>query len=287
MKVLLLGSNGQLGWELQRTCPAGITLMNCDYPKIDLGSTASIHQCIEKTSPDWIINAAAYTAVDRAEVETDLAYRINYKAVEEIAKLAEKQKIHMVHISTDFIFSGKNFKPYLPEDTPCPESVYGKSKLKGEQAVSKILAEKALIIRTAWLYSSHGNNFVKTMLTLMAEKKSLNVIDEQIGTPTWAYGLAKAIWTGIKKNISGTFHWTDAGVASWYDFAVAIQEEGIEAGLLDTAIQVLPVKTDQYPTPAKRPMYGVLDKTATREAFGIFPIHWRKQLRAMLKDLIK
>ncbi len=206
MKVLLIGSNGQLGWELQRSCPAGTTLMSCDFPKIDLCSTGSIQGCIEKNHPDCIINAAAYTAVDRAEEEKDLAYRVNYAAVEEIAKLAEKE--------------------------------------------------------------------------------SLNVIDEQIGTSTWARGLAKAIWIGVQKNISGTFHWTDAGVASWYDFAVAIQEEGIAAGLLDTAIPVLPVRTDRSPTPAKRPMYGVLDKTATWEALGISPIHWRKQLRAMLKELL-
>ncbi len=286
MKVLLLGSNGQLGWELQRICPEGMILMCCDYPKIDFGSTASIKQCIEKTGPDWIINAAAYTAVDQAEDEKDLAYRINHEAVLEIAELAEKEKIYMVHLSTDFIFNGNNFKPYLPEDTPCPESVYGKSKLMGDQAVGEILGEKALIIRTAWLYSSHGNNFVKTMLRFMAEKKSLNVIDEQIGTPTWAHGLARAIWTGIKKKITGTFHWTDAGVASWYDFAVAIQEEAIETGLLSNAIPVLPVRTDEFPTPAKRPLYSVLDKTATWQVFGICPVHWRKQLRTMLKELI-
>jgi dTDP-4-dehydrorhamnose reductase len=282
---LLIGSNGQLGWELERTCPAGINLMSCDFPKIDLCSTGSIQGCIEKSHPACIINAAAYTAVDKAEVETGLAYRVNHEAVEEIATLAEKQKAHLVHISTDFIFSGNNFKPYLPEDTPCPESVYGKSKLKGEQAVVSIMKEKAFIVRTAWLYSSHGNNFVKTMLRLMAEKDNLNVIDEQIGTPTWAHGLAKAIWTGVQKNISGTFHWTDAGIASWYDFAVAIQEEGIAAGLLEKAIPVLPVRTDQFPTPAKRPLYSVLDKTVTWEVLGISPIHWRKQLRVMLSNI--
>ncbi len=286
MKVLLLGSNGQLGWELQRTCPAGISLIHCDVPKIDFCSQASITRCIDISRPDWIINAAAYTAVDRAEQEKELAYQINYEAVLQIANLAEKQKIHMVHVSTDFIFSGRSFKPYRPEDPPGPESVYGASKLKGEQAVVYVLAEKALIIRTAWLYSSHGSNFVKTMLKLMAEKKSLNIIDEQIGTPTWAYGLARAIWTGINKSMCGIFHWTDAGVASWYDFAVAIQEEGMAAGLLSRVIPIVPVRTDQYPTPAKRPLYGVLDKTATREAMDIAPIHWRKQLRTMLKELI-
>ncbi|MBT6339663.1 MAG: dTDP-4-dehydrorhamnose reductase [Desulfobacula sp.] len=285
MKVLLLGSNGQLGWELQRTLPDNVTLTICDYPKVDFGSTDSISQCINSTEPDYIINAAAYTPVDKAEQEKELAYRINHLAVLEISELCKENTISMVHISTDFVFNGQNFKPYQPDDTPDPESVYGKSKLKGEQAVCKILGDKALIIRTAWLYSSHGNNFVKTMLKLMKEKPSLNVIDEQIGTPTWANGLSKTIWIALEKNLKGTFHWTDAGVASWYDFAMAIQEEGIGIGLLDQSIPILPVGTLQYPTPAKRPMYSVLDKTSFLQATGISPIHWRVQLRSMLKEL--
>ncbi|MBC8441376.1 MAG: dTDP-4-dehydrorhamnose reductase [Deltaproteobacteria bacterium] len=285
MKVLLLGSNGQLGWELTRTCPKNINLTICDYPKIDFCSISSITQCINAARPDCIINAAAYTPVDKAEQEKDLAYRINHLAVLEIAELCKKNTISLIHISTDFVFNGQNFKPYQPNDTPDPESVYGKSKLKGEQAVHKILGDNALIIRTAWLYSSHGNNFVKTMLRLMKEKPSLNVIDEQIGTPTWAHGLARATWTALEKNITGTFHWTDAGVASWYDFAIAIQEEGLKKGLLDKSIPILPVPTLQYPTPAKRPMYSVLDKTSFWQATEIKPVHWQVQLRSMLKEL--
>jgi dTDP-4-dehydrorhamnose reductase len=285
MKVLLLGSNGQLGWELIRTCPENITLTTCDFPKVDFCSSNSIEQCINASKPDCIINAAAYTPVDKAEQEKDLAYRINHQAVLEIAELCKKNKIFLIHISTDFIFNGQNFKPYQPDDKPDPKSVYGKSKLEGEQTVCKILNDQALIIRTAWLYSAHGLNFVKTMLKLMKKKQSLNVIDEQIGTPTWANGLARAIWTALKKNLAGTFHWTDAGVASWYDFATAIQEEGINARLLDKPIPILPVPTLQYPTPAKRPMYSVLDKTSFWQATDINPVHWRVQLRSMLKEL--
>ncbi|MBU2454563.1 MAG: dTDP-4-dehydrorhamnose reductase, partial [Proteobacteria bacterium] len=285
MKVLLLGSNGQLGWELQRTCPEHVFLTTCDFPKVDFGSTDSITQCINTTQPDCIINAAAYTAVDKAEQDKDLAYRINHQAVLEIAELCQNNKITLVHISTDFIFNGQNFKPYKPDDSPDPKSIYGKSKLEGEQTVRRILKDRALIIRTAWLYSSHGNNFVKTMLNLMKEKPGLNVIDEQIGTPTWAYGLAQTIWTALDKKIHGTFHWTDAGIASWYDFAVAIQEEGLQTGLLDKSIPVNPVPGHQYPTPAKRPMYSVLDKTSFWQALEITPIHWRVQLRSMLKEL--
>jgi len=287
MKVLLIGSNGQLGWELQRTRPDNVILTTCDYPKINLCSTSSINQCINASKPDCIINTAAYTAVDKAEKEMDLAYRINHKAVLEIAELCRKNTISLVHISTDFIFNGQNFKPYQPDDIPDPEPVYGKSKLKGEQAVREILDDQALIIRTAWLYSSHGNNFVKTMLRLMKEKQSLNIIDEQIGTPTWAHGLAQAIWTALGKNIMGNFHWTDAGVSSWYDFAMAIQEEGLQAGLLNKSISIFPVPSHLFPTPAKRPMYSVLDKTSFWQATDIKPIHWRVQLRTMLKELLQ
>ena len=157
--------------------------------------------------------------------------------------------------------------------------------IKGEQAVLNILKDQSLIIRTAWLYSSHGNNFVKTMLRLMKEKQSLNVIDDQIGTPTWANGLAQVIWIAIEKQLTGIFHWTDAGVASWYDFAMAIQEEGIDAGLLDHAIPIFPIPSSLYPTPAKRPFYSVLDKTAFWKALDIKPVHWRSQLRSMLKEV--
>jgi len=286
VKVLLFGSNGQLGWELQRTRPDNIILTTCNFPKVDFNSTSSICNCINLIKPDCIINTAAYTAVDKAEQEKDLAYRINYQAVLEIAEVCKNNKISLVHISTDFVFNGRNFKPYKPNDMPDPESVYGKSKLKGEQAVLKTLGKKALIIRTAWLYSSHGNNFVKTMLKLMKEKASLNVIDEQIGSPTWANGLALAIWTAIAKEIVGIYHWTDAGVGSWYDFALAIQEEGLNTGLLVNPIPILPVRTEQFPTPAKRPMYSVLEKTSFWQALSTEPVHWRVQLKLMLKELL-
>ncbi len=196
-----------------------------------------------------------------------------------------KKNIILIHISTDFIFNGKGYHPYKPDDNPNPISVYGLSKLKGEKAVLKILKDNSLIIRTAWLYSSHGANFVKTMLSLMKDKKDLTIIDEQIGTPTWANGLANTIWMAIEKKISGVHHWTDAGIASWYDFANAIHEEALHEGLLKKPVTILPVPTSHYPTPAQRPMYSVLDKTSFWELLDIKPIHWRTQLRSMLKDL--
>lgn len=286
MKVLLIGSNGQLAWEIQRTCPDGVELTALGHTEIDLCSRQSIEKCINKISPDCIINAAAYTGVDKAEKDSKAAYQLNHKGVLYLAEQAEKNNIYLIHISTDFVFNGENFRPYKPNDCPCPESVYGKSKLEGELAVIRLMDKKnALIIRTAWLYSSHGHNFVKTMLKFMQEKTHLKVIDEQIGSPTWAFGLAKAVWTAIEKKLAGIFHWTDAGVASWYDFAMAIKEEGLLTGLLSKSIPIFPVSVDEYPTPAKRPMYAVLDKRSMWQATGIIPVHWRVQLRLMLKEL--
>lgn len=286
MKVLLLGANGQLGWELTRTCPSDVTLAVCDFPKVDFGSETSLLHCIGSAAPDCIVNAAAYTAVDRAETEKPLAFRINRDAVETLARQAREKEIRLVHISTDFVFSGRHWRPWTPDDPAEPESVYGQSKRDGEQAVKRILNDRALIIRTAWLYSAHGNNFVKTMLRLMKEKPEITVIDDQVGTPTWANGLARAVWAAVNRSLCGTFHWTDAGVASWYDFAVAIREEALNIGLLDTACPVRPIPAARYPTPAKRPFYSVLDKSSFIEQTGIEPVHWRAHLRRMLQELI-
>ncbi len=285
MKVLLLGANGQLGWELFRTCPADVHIQTCDYPKVDFTSEASIRECVKKDRFDCIVNVAAYTDVDQAEKEYKLVYQINEKAVEILARLCKKNNLKLVHISTDFVFNGTHFKPYSPGDVTEPQSVYGRSKLAGEQAVRMILGRDALIIRTAWLYSAHGNNFVKTMMRLMSEKDKLTVIDDQIGTPTWAKGLASVIWISIGMGLQGIYHWTDAGVASWYDFAVAIQEEALALGLLDRQIPILPIGTESYPTPAKRPYYSVLDKNGFLTKTGIKPTHWRKQLREMIEEL--
>lgn len=286
MKVLLLGANGQLGWELSRRHPEGILIETCDYPRVDLKSEASIRACVADHAPDWIINAAAYTAVDRAEKEPEVARQINGRAVAVLAGLCREKDIRFAQISTDFVFSGETFRPYLTGDKPDPVSEYGRSKLAGEQAVLDILGEQALIIRTAWLYSAHGNNFVKTMLRLMQERNSLNVVDDQIGTPTWAEGLARVLWRALEKDLAGIFHWTDAGVASWYDFAVAVQEEAMALGILEEEILLRPIGTKDYPSPAKRPFYAVLDKTSMIEAAGMEPIHWRKQLRQMLQEMV-
>lgn len=285
MKVLVIGSNGQLGWELERTCPDNILFFGVDFPEIDICDESTIKQQINTISPDVIINAAAYTDVDKAEKDRDKAFLVNHKGAENLACRAKEANCRLIHISTDFVFNGKQSKPYKPDDKPCPESIYGESKFQGELAVKKILDDKALIIRTAWLYSSHGTNFVKNMLNLMKGYSKLKVIDEQTGTPTWAHGLANLVWTALEQKLTGTFHYTDAGVASWYDFAVAIQEEALDAGIIERANPISPVPTKEFPTPAKRPMYSVLDKQSMWESTSITPVHWRVNLRAMLKEL--
>ncbi|MCG8685308.1 MAG: dTDP-4-dehydrorhamnose reductase [Desulfobacterales bacterium] len=286
MKVLLIGANGQLGHALYHTRPDDVKILLCDYPKIDFVSDSSIRNCVERYNVDWVINAAAYTAVDKAENEPELANRINRDAVETLSLICKKKSVRLVHISTDFVFSGANFKPWLPKDNPDPVSIYGSSKLEGENAVKDILGNRALIIRTAWLYSSHGTNFVKTMLDLMTSNEKLNVVDDQIGTPTWATGLASTVWKLIKMKLGGMYHWTDAGIASWYDFAVAVQEEALNLGLLEKEIPILPISTDSFPRPAKRPHYSVLDKRKTWDKTKCEPMHWRKHLRMMLRELV-
>ncbi len=285
MKILLIGANGQLGWELLRTCPAEADLTAVDCPEIDITRPESITACLGASTWDWVLNAAAYTGVDKAETEAAMADQINHQGVRHLAAACRETAARLVHISTDFVFNGRGHRPYPPDHPPDPQSVYGRTKYEGELAVQQILGAETLIIRTAWLYSAHGGNFVKTMLNLMQEKEQLTVVDDQIGTPTWARGLAEAVWASLAADLKGVFHWTDAGVASWYDFALAIQEEALALGLLSRQIPIIPVNTEAYRTPASRPAYSVLDKQATWRATGLTPVHWRRQLRFMLQEL--
>ena len=285
MNVLIVGANGQLGSELLNTCPDGCNALGMDVPEIDITDSTQVAQTLAVHAPDWVINCAAYTRVDRAESEADAAHAVNGTGPANLARAVKATNARLVHISTDFVFSGDQSRPYKPDDTPDPKSVYGRTKLAGEQAVLNILGKDALIIRTAWLYAAHGNSFVKTMLRLMKQKERLTVVDDQVGTPCWANSLAQAVWAAVEKKLTGVFHWTDAGVASWYDFAVAIQEEALAAGLLDRSISIHPVSTSEYPTPARRPAFSVLDKKDLVAATGIPLVHWRRQLRHMLREL--
>jgi dTDP-4-dehydrorhamnose reductase len=284
-KVLITGAGGQLGFELQRTAPEHITIIAAARENLDISDAVSVTNYVNLHQPDAIINAAAYTAVDKAEEEQALAKGINADGARNLAQAAADHKIKLLQVSTDFVFSGDAYSP-IPPDAPCsPQGYYGRSKLDGELAIQEVLGDKAFIVRTAWLYSSHGANFVKTMLRLMAGRPELGVIADQIGTPTWAHGLAESLWQALEVDAVGLHHWTDAGVASWYDFAQAIMEEGEHLGLLDKQIKLKPLTTADYPTPASRPAYSVLDKTQTWQVLGLSGEHWRVALRKMMTEL--
>lgn len=280
MKLLITGASGQLGQALQAVVPNYVDVVAATSAVLDIGDADAVATYVGAEKPNVLINAAAYTAVDKAEVDADAAFRINGDAVGYLSRAAVAAGARLVHVSTDFVFDGEAGHPYAPDAATAPLGVYGASKLRGEQQAG----EGALIVRTAWVYGSRGANFVRTMLRLMAERDELRVVADQIGTPTWATSLADGIWKLAAAEARGIYHYTDSGAASWYDFAVAIQEEALVLDLLDRAIPVVPIPSSAYPTPARRPHYSVLDKEATSALIGV-PPHWRANLRQMLAEV--
>lgn len=285
IKVIVTGAAGQLGWEIQRTAPDDIELIALDRSGLDITDIEQVSSLLQKEQPDWVINTAAYTAVDKAEEQKDLAFQVNAEGAKNLAKACKIAGSKLLQVSTDFVFDGEQAIPYLPTSKTNPLSVYGSSKQKGEEVVLAELGNQCVIIRTSWVYSTHGSNFVKTMLALMAERDKLGIIVDQIGTPTWGNSLAKAIWLIIKKDLAGIYHWSDSGVASWYDFAVAIQRDANDLGLLQRTIPIEPIPGYTYPLLARRPAYSVLDKQQTIEKLGYVAEHWRDALRKMLSEL--
>ena len=287
-KILLTGINGQVGQELQQTLTPLGNIIGLNRQQLDLTKPEQIQEAIATIKPDIIVNAAAYTAVDKAETEVDLAMAVNATAPQVIAEAGAKYEAVMVQISTDYVFSGKNHIPYTESDGTNPLGVYGKSKLLGENAVRNASSHH-LIVRTAWVYGSHGQgNFVKTMLRLGATKTELGIVTDQIGSPTWSYDLARAIAMMLSKlpcNIPwGTYHFTNSGVASWYDFAVAIFEEARKLNFPLKIERIVPITTADYPTLALRPAYSVLNKHKISQILGEHPPYWRKSLTAMLSQ---
>ena len=273
-KILITGSHGQLGTELSKLLPDAILT---DVVELDITDLNAVQKFVKEKNVETIVNCAAYTAVDKAEDDVALAEKINVMGPENLAKTGCK----VVHISTDYVFDGKGHRPYTPEDETNPVSVYGKTKRAGELAVLNN-AREAVIIRTAWLYSPYGNNFVKTMRRLGAEKESLNVVADQVGTPTYAADLASAIvkfLPQISEKTKGVYHFTNEGVCSWYDFAQEIMDE---SGL---KCQVNPIPTSAYPTRAQRPQYSVLDKSKIKNTFGVKIAHWKHALQRCQKEL--
>lgn len=284
-KILLTGADGQLGYELQRSKPDHIELLATDVADLDITDWEKVEAYCKEHQPDLIINAAAYTAVDKAEEDKELAFAINQLGAKNLATAAKNLDARMLQISTDFVFSDKKSSPYLPYDDPEPVSVYGESKLAGENEVLTTLGQKGLVIRTAWLYSAHGNNFVKTMLKFMNDRDELGIVADQIGTPTWAATLADTVWQLTSTDTYGILHCADNGVASWYDFAVAIHETGIAKGLIKKPIAINAIRTQDYPTPATRPTYSVMDKTKTEQLLDKKLPHWQTSLQQMLNEL--
>lgn len=287
MNVLITGGNsGQLKWELHRTLPDDVVLVGNESLRLDITSLADVMSAMQEHKPECIINAAAYTAVDTAETDADRAFAVNHIGVKNLCEGAQSIDARLIHVSTDFVF-GKNEGRPLNADSPTePCSVYGDSKLAGERAVMELLPHSGSILRTAWVYSSFGQNFVKTMLRVMGDRDAVGVVADQVGSPTWANGLARALWSAARHRLNGIHHWTGGGVASWYDFAVAIYEEGRASGLLDKETAINPLRTDQYPTAGKRPSYSVMDTTRTSEILDLQPEHWRIELRHMIREMV-
>jgi len=284
MNILVTGCNGQLGNEMQLLEQENRqhTWYNTDVQELDITDEAAIEAFVADNEIDGIVNCAAYTAVDKAESNRELATRLNSEAPGFLAHAIDKRGGWLVQISTDYVFDGTKHTPYVEDDATCPDSVYGSTKLAGERS-AMAACRRTMIIRTAWLYSTFGNNFVKTMMRLGREKEQLGVIFDQIGTPTYAADLARAIMTAINASIQpGIFHFSNEGVTSWYDFTKAIHRI---AGI--TTCHVRPLHTSEYPTPANRPHYSVLDKTKIKQAYGIEVPYWEDSLATCINELSK
>jgi dTDP-4-dehydrorhamnose reductase len=285
-KALITGARGQLGRALQARAPLGWEVVACGSSEMDVTELTAVRRLVEREPPEVVIHTAAYTDVDGAEAQAERAEAVNCLGAANVARAASEVAARMVHVSTDFVFDGRQGHPYSPEDRPNPVNTYGRTKLAGEREVARITAGRAVIVRTAWVYSEHGENFVQTMLRLMGARDPLTVVSDQVGTPTWARTLADALWTAADRpTLQGILHWTDAGVASWYDYAVAIQEEALSLGLLKHAVPIYAVRTSDFPRPARRPSYSILDKTSGWAALNGPAQHWRSNLRTMLQGL--
>jgi dTDP-4-dehydrorhamnose reductase len=290
VKVLLTGKHGQLGQALQGSCPAEVELIALGREELDLADADACHAAVASCKPDWVLNAGAYTAVDRAEAEPEAAHAINAEAPRAFARALEKTGGRLLQISTDFVFNGERGSPYLPNDHVAPLGVYGRTKADGEKAAMDELSPHRLtILRTSWVYGPVGKNFCLTMLRLHDVKakagEQISVVSDQVGCPTSTLTLAKTSWTLIKKEVNNIHHCSDAGAASWYDFALAVGELGVKHGILSQAAIVNPIPSANYPTPAKRPYYSLLDCCETREASGLEPVHWRNALNAVIQSL--
>ncbi len=285
MKILITGAGGQLGHETQLMLQhKGINTIGIGRKDVDFSQPERVAEYIASQHADWVINCAAYTQVDKAEENAELAFRVNRDAAKAVAEGVQSYAGRLLQVSTDFIFDGKQAHPYREQDSSNPLGIYGQSKWEGEQAVQKILPQ-AIILRTAWVYGVHGHNFVKTILRLASEREELGIIDEQIGSPSWTFDIAQAMYALIEKERTGIYHFSNEGVASWYDFALAIVEEAQSLGFDLKIGTVNPIPTHAYPTPAIRPACSVLSKEKIRAEINYKIPHWRGSLKTMLQKL--
>ena len=287
VRVLLTGRHGQLGRALMDRVPAAFEVIATGRDDLDLADAAACRAAVERHRPDWVLNAGAYTAVDRAEQEIALAEAVNAAAPGAFAKALAAVGGRLLQVSTDFVFNGGQGHPYRPEQPLQPLGVYGATKAEGERlAAAALPPERLCLLRTSWVYGPVGANFCLTMLRLhrarAAAREALGVVADQVGCPTATHGLAEACWRAIERELSGRHHWSDCGAASWYDFAVAIGERAAARGLIERAAPVRPITTADYPTPAQRPSYSLLDCTDTRRALGLEGQHWQAALAEVL-----
>jgi len=287
LKVLVAGASGQVGRALLESAPAQLELRALAHGALDIGDAAAVQAAVAGFAPDVVINAAAYTAVDRAEAEAAQAAAVNEAGPRHLARAVQALPgARLLHVSTDYVFDGRGSEPYAPDAPTQPLGVYGRTKLAGEREVQGILGKRAAVLRTAWVYAAEGRNFLLTMLRAMRERGAVRVVSDQRGSPTAAASVARALWVLAQRpELDGVFHWTDWGVASWYDFACAIAEDALAAGLLGQRPAVTPISTAEYPTAAERPHYSVLDMSASAARLGIEPVPWRTNLRATLQQL--
>lgn len=290
MRVLITGARGQLGHELLRLAPDGFDVVGLGSGELDISDASAVRREIAHLRPQLIINAAAYTAVDKAEAEPERAYTVNRDGPANLGRAAEQLGIPVLHISTDYVFAGDASTPYRESDPTGPTGVYGASKLAGEQALADACS-RHLILRTSWVFGAHGNNFVKTMLRLGRERNELSVVADQQGCPTSAASIARALWTLAQRYRQegglrwGLYHYSGTPACSWHAFAVEIFRQAQQAGLLARQPVVHAITTEQYPTPARRPAWSVLDCSLLRQVFGIEPADWHDELKAVLADL--
>ncbi len=286
-KVLVTGAKGQVGSEIVKAVPAGFTVIGLGSNELDITNQQQVTAVIAQYKPDLIINAAAYTAVDKAESDSDNAYAVNQQAVAWLAQAAKQADIPLFHISTDYVFDGESTTPYKETDPVNPQSVYGMSKLAGEQVLAAT-HNKHIILRTSWVFGAEGNNFVKTMLRLGKERDELSVVADQHGCPTSASSIAKVLWQLAEKYVSertlpwGVYHFSNSPACTWYEFACEIFEQAVKAGVLERKPIVHPITTAEYPTPAKRPAWSVLDCCKIEDLITNATDSWKKELNSLI-----